>query len=112
ACCGSNVTVSILSTVTNGHGCDLLITRTWVATDCCGNTNTCSQSIQTGDTTPPVFIGGNCTNIRYEAGTTTDDFVGPEPSSPSPGLLLREAGATLKGFDDCTLNAAVVHTFT
>ena len=111
ACCGTNVTIIVLSTVTNGTDCNGLITRTWQATDCCGNSATCSQSVQTIDTTPPVFTG-NCTNYHFEAGTTTDDFVGPEPSSPSPGLLLRENGATLKGFDDCTVNAAVVHTFT
>src|SRR5205085_2972535 len=48
SCCGTNVTITVLNTVTNGHGCDQLITRTWLATDCCGNTNTCSQSIQVG----------------------------------------------------------------
>src|SRR2546425_5885215 len=30
-------------------------TRTWVATDACGNTNTCSQTIATVDTTKPTF---------------------------------------------------------
>ena len=40
ACCGTNVTLT-WSTVTNGTD----ITRTWVATDCCTNTNSCSQTI-------------------------------------------------------------------
>ena len=31
------------------------ITRTWVATDECGNTNTCVQTINVVDTTPPVI---------------------------------------------------------
>jgi hypothetical protein len=44
ACCGSNVTVTVLSTVTNGSS-PQVITRTWLATDCCGNTNTCSQAV-------------------------------------------------------------------
>src|SRR5207245_1743536 len=55
ACCGTNVTITTLSTVTNGHGCDLLITRTWEARDCCSNTAQCSQSIQVGDGVPPVI---------------------------------------------------------
>ncbi len=54
ACC-TNVTVSILSTVTNGV-CPLspmTITRTWLATDCCGNTNTCSQTVTVLCCPPP-----------------------------------------------------------
>lgn len=44
-CCGGdNVTLTILSTVTNGT-CPQLITRTWQATDCCSHTATCSQTV-------------------------------------------------------------------
>jgi hypothetical protein len=46
--------VIILGTVTNGN-CPQIITRTWLATDCCGNTNTCSQTVTVIDTIPPVF---------------------------------------------------------
>jgi hypothetical protein len=53
ACNGSNINVSILSTVTNGP-CPVLITRTWLATDACGNTNTCSQTVKILDT--PVVL--------------------------------------------------------
>ena len=53
--CGTNVTITILSTVTNGV-CPPVITRTWQATDACGNTSTCSQTVTVVDTTPPVFI--------------------------------------------------------
>src|SRR5207244_494594 len=35
-CCGTNVTVANLSTVTNGS-CPQLIARTWSVTDCCSN---------------------------------------------------------------------------
>ena len=31
------------------------ITRTWTATDNCGNTSACDQIIEIEDTTPPVF---------------------------------------------------------
>jgi hypothetical protein len=43
-CCGTNPTVIILSTVTNGP-CSQFITRTWQATDCCTNSTTCSQTV-------------------------------------------------------------------
>src|SRR5262249_45587216 len=54
-CCGTNFTLSILNTVTNGSGpCSQTITRTWQATDCSNNTATCSQTVTIADTTPPV----------------------------------------------------------
>jgi hypothetical protein len=67
-CCGTNVTVTVLNTFTNGNGpCSLFIRRTWQVTDCCTNTATCSQTITVVDTTPPV---ANCpTNKTVECGS-------------------------------------------
>jgi Immunoglobulin I-set domain len=45
ACCTSAVTISIIATVTNGTGCSQTYTRTWLATDCLGNSATCSQTV-------------------------------------------------------------------
>src|SRR6185295_6287013 len=57
ACDGTNVIIRILSTVTNAAvpRCPNLtnIIRTWSASDTCGNSNTCSQTITLVDTTPP-----------------------------------------------------------
>src|SRR5439155_15672696 len=53
--CGS-VTITILNTVTNttGHcGNTFDATRTWRATDACGNTAECSQTVTVQDTTKP-----------------------------------------------------------
>src|SRR5204863_6561398 len=36
ACCGDDITIVLLSTVTNGM-CPQVISQTWQATDCCGN---------------------------------------------------------------------------
>src|SRR5207244_13531812 len=98
-----------LSNITTCHVCAQNITRTWQATDCCSNTSTCTQTVTVVDNTPPVF-SSYCTTNHYEAGTTTDDFVGPEPTSPSAALLARIGGSS-KGFDDCTVNSWVAHTF-
>src|SRR5438128_9907241 len=62
--CG-NATITILSTVTNvtGHcGSTLDSTRTWRATDACGNTAECSQKVTLEDHTPPtITCAGNKT---------------------------------------------------
>ncbi len=66
ACSGTNVALSVLSTVTNG-ACPQFITQTWLATDLCGNTNTCSQTVKVVDTTPPVLTCAS--NKTVECGT-------------------------------------------
>ena len=46
ACCGTNVTIAVQSTVTNGTCSPITITRTWRATDCCSNSSApCSQTV-------------------------------------------------------------------
>src|SRR5205807_1288978 len=57
-CSGTNVSVTIASTVTNGT-CPILITRTWILADLCGNTNTWSQTVTLLDNTPP-FVDSVC----------------------------------------------------
>ena len=67
----SNVSITILSTVTNtaGHcGSTFDATRTWAAIDACGNSSQCSQTVNVVDTTAPVI---NCasTNKTVQLGT-------------------------------------------
>lgn len=76
--CTTNVLVSILGTQTNALcGDTFSATRTWVADDGCGNTNTCAQTITVVDTTPPVIT---CpTNViveceQMESGCTNGQF--------------------------------------
>jgi hypothetical protein len=54
ACNGA--TVNIVSDVTSGNACSKTFTRTWNATDLCGNTSaTASQTITVRDIIAPVF---------------------------------------------------------
>jgi hypothetical protein len=53
--CGS-ATVSVLSTVTNGvTASSMTVTRTWVATDQAGNTNTCQETLTVALAPPPTL---------------------------------------------------------
>jgi uncharacterized protein affecting Mg2+/Co2+ transport len=53
----SSVTVSVLNTVTNLTGTNtMVISRTWLATDAAGNTNTCCQSIVIALGPPPTIV--------------------------------------------------------
>jgi hypothetical protein len=52
--CGT-ATVSVVGTVTNAAcGNTFSATRTWRATDACGNSSECSQTVTVVDTTPPT----------------------------------------------------------
>ncbi|HSF88789.1 MAG TPA: ice-binding family protein, partial [Saprospiraceae bacterium] len=49
--------------------CPIILTRTWTATDDCGNTSTCVQIIEASDVTPPVIT---CPSVisPIDCGTT------------------------------------------
>ena len=83
ACCGTNVTLSLLSAVTNGGPCpnDMSVEQVWQATDCCSNSVTSTQvvtvvaanivTVPEGGSvtlTPPVLVEG-ATFQWYSNGT-------------------------------------------
>jgi hypothetical protein len=63
--CDDNVTVAFSQTQT--AGCPYVITRTWVATDDCGNSVTATQLINVIDTTAPV-LSSYPADMTYECG--------------------------------------------
>src|SRR2546426_7998751 len=77
--CGSAITITFsdgalvakgAGTVTAGCTAGTPIRRTWTATDGCGNSSQCVQTIETVDTTPPVLT---CPpNAVVECGQPTD----------------------------------------
>ena len=76
ACCGTNVTVNVISTTTNG-ACPQIITRTWEARDCCQSKAICSQVVTVVDTVPPVI---NCAALQALAITSTNGCDGVIPN--------------------------------
>jgi gliding motility-associated-like protein len=53
--CQTNLTISFTD-INTGTSCDSTITRTWIATDSCGNTSSCVQTITKMDQTAPLII--------------------------------------------------------
>jgi cysteine-rich repeat protein len=88
--CGGPVTVTLQSESNNGGaGCPaspLVITRVYRATDSCGNTNTCTQTLTASDTTAPVVTppanittnadAGGCTALVSFAAAASDNCGG------------------------------------
>jgi hypothetical protein len=93
--CDTSVTVDFNESQSNpGSSCNNTITRTWTATDDCGNTASCTQTITVNDTTPPVIScppvsvqllpGDNCpTVVNYSTGAM-DNCSGAVPVFCTP----------------------------
>ncbi len=69
--CGS-VTVSYSDAVSNTCGGAYVIWRTWTATDPCGNSTNCVQTITVRDTTPPVLTCASNRNVECGTAWTFD----------------------------------------
>lgn len=64
--CVGDVTVLYLGEEEEGNACSRTITRTWSATDICGNRADCVQTITIVDTTAPVLSGTPDAEITVE----------------------------------------------
>src|SRR5207237_351198 len=52
------------------NGCLIIVSRTYAATNVCGESSFCTQTITVIDTTPPVFAG--ISNLTFECGAPWD----------------------------------------
>lgn len=95
ACSGTNVTVSVVSTLTSGL-CPQSITRTWLAVDACNNSNTCSQTVTVVDTTPPTVV---CASNKTVSCASAWNFDPPAVSDACDGtnVTLLELGTVTNG---------------
>jgi len=79
-CCGTNVTITALSTVTSNTPCGQSLTRTWQTIDCCGQSNLCSQTVFFGDTNPPVITCAANKTVPGGAAWSFDPPLAPDAS--------------------------------
>jgi hypothetical protein len=71
----STATVTYSQTATTG--CPYTITRTWTATDECGNESTATQTIHVVDTTDPIVVSAPEIHVTIECGTSAE-MVAPQ----------------------------------
>ncbi len=69
--CGA-VTVTYSDSVTTNCGATKVIARTWTASDACGNSSSCVQTITVRDTTPPTITCPPNLTLECPAVTTTN----------------------------------------
>src|ERR1019366_6309597 len=77
-CSGTNVTVTVASTVTNG-ACPTVITRTWTLTDLCGNSAYWTQAVFIVGSAAPI-VDCNCLQTNAIALLTTNACMGIVPN--------------------------------
>src|SRR6266568_481160 len=99
--CGS-VTVSYSDAVTNLCGSTKVIARTWTATDQCGNSRSCVQTITVRDTTPPTITAPSNVVLECPANTSTN----------MTGVATAQPNLTLECPAPTTTNATGVATAT
>lgn len=77
--CGGTPVITFNDSGTTGT-CPLAFTRTWIATDACGNSATCNQTITLNDNTPPVITCPANTTIECTASTLPANTGSPTTS--------------------------------
>jgi len=92
--CGTN-RIDIVGTVTNSTcGYAFIATRTWRATDACGNQSQCSQTVTVVDTTPPVIT---CSSNKTVQCTTPWIFDAPTASDTCGTSAITVVNTTTNG---------------
>jgi hypothetical protein len=101
--CGTPVVVHV-GDLAQTNGCVITVRRTYRASDACGNTNDCAQTITMQDTSPPTLV---CpTNVTVECGADTS------PSATGMATVTNTCGTvTIAHHDEGTLdtNCAIDH---
>jgi hypothetical protein len=127
--CDPAPTLTFIDVITPGD-CpqEYSVTRTWTATDACGNSSTASQTIKVVDTTPPVMTCPpdetvecnldvpapdiSAVTASDSCGSVTVTYRGDLSSGTCPRVIKRTYRATddCGNFDECVQTITVVDT--
>ncbi|PWA04819.1 hypothetical protein DB891_17400, partial [Flavobacterium laiguense] len=108
--CDPTPTITFVDATTPGN-CpgNYSVTRTWTATDDCGNTASCSRTIQVRDVTPPVITCPTVTSpISCPATPSFGAATATDTCDPTPTITF--ADVTTPG--SCPSNYSVTRTWT
>jgi hypothetical protein len=107
--CDPNPTLTFADTRTPGDCPQYTVTRTWTATDHCGNSRTASQSITVVDDTAPVISGvGGPQTIECPASPQFSNPAATDACDPNPSLTHNDV--TTPG--SCPQEFSVTRTWT
>src|SRR5947207_9383343 len=96
----SGATVNEVGSSTTGNSCTRVYTKSWDATDACGNhSGTVTQTITAVDTHAPT-IGAAPANSTIDC-TATPSFTSPSASDDCSGATMNEVGSSTTG-NSCT----------
>lgn len=89
--CDPNLVITFADVVTGTLPCNALITRTWTATDNCGNEATCVQNIVVIDNVPPTIACPQDLTVNTNPGQCFFTGIIPEPTAtdncnPNPAI--------------------------
>jgi streptogramin lyase len=107
--CVGDVTIAFLGEIIDGEGCVRTITRTWAATDLCGNRAECTQVISIADTAAPVL--GNLPvaelNVSCDAVPAVAQVTLVDNCDENPTLVYNE----VRIHGNCAYNYTLVRTW-
>jgi len=89
--CDPNPVITFADVITGTLPCNALITRTWTATDNCGNEATCVQNIVVMDNMPPTIACPQDLTVNTNPGQCFFTGILPEPTAtdncnPNPAI--------------------------
>ncbi len=119
--CDLDVDIACVQGPLVGGACGGTVTNTYTATDDCGNTDVCTQTITVNDTTPPeitcppdeMYMCTDCTPVGMATATDNcDDDVEITFEEDVMGVCPRVITRTWTATDDCGNTSTCVQTIT